>query len=87
MDLVSFKFLVSEDLRGTAADERLASGSFSVPEACRLVRMTAVGLAQMHQFGRVHGDLRPRTYGWKTPRRKTPAISSSSSSLISLRSR
>ena len=59
VDLVSFKFLVSEDLRGSAADERLASGRFSVPEACRLVRMTAVGLAQMHQAGRVHGDLRP----------------------------
>ncbi|MCE9527152.1 MAG: protein kinase, partial [Planctomycetales bacterium] len=59
VDLVSFKFLVSEDLRGSAADERLASGRFSVPEACRLVRMAAVGLAQMHQFGRVHGDLRP----------------------------
>lgn len=58
VDLVSFKFLVSEDLRGGAADERLASGRFSVPEACRLVRMAAVGLAQMHQAGRVHGDLR-----------------------------
>ncbi len=59
VDLVSFKFLVGEDLRGNAADERLASGRFSVPEACRLVRMAAVGLAQMHQAGRVHGDLRP----------------------------
>ncbi|MBC7856992.1 MAG: protein kinase, partial [Pirellulaceae bacterium] len=59
VDLVSFKFLVGEDLRGSAADERLASGRFSVPEACRLVRMAAVGLAQMHQAGRVHGDLRP----------------------------
>src|SRR5437016_6262916 len=28
VDLVSFKFLVSEDLRGGAADERLASGRF-----------------------------------------------------------
>jgi eukaryotic-like serine/threonine-protein kinase len=59
VDLVSFKFLVSEDLRGSSADERLASGRFSAPEACRLVRMAAVGLAQMHQAGRVHGDLRP----------------------------
>ena len=59
VDLVSFKFLVSEDLRGSATDERLASGRFSVPEACRLIRMAAVGLAQMHQSGRVHGDLRP----------------------------
>ncbi len=59
VDLVQFKFLVSEDLRGSSADERLASGRFSVPEACRLARMAAVGLAQMHQAGRVHGDLRP----------------------------
>jgi eukaryotic-like serine/threonine-protein kinase len=59
VDIVSFKFLVSEDLRGSAVDERLASGRFSVPEACRLARMAAVGLAQMHQAGRVHGDLRP----------------------------
>ena len=58
VDLLSFKFLVSEDLRGSTADERLSSGRFSVPEACRLVRLAAVGLAQMHQAGRVHGDLR-----------------------------
>lgn len=59
VDLGSFKFLVGEDLRGNAVDERLASGRFSVPEACRIVRMAAVGLSQLHQAGRVHGDLRP----------------------------
>ena len=59
VDLQAFKFLVSEDLRGDAVDQRLAVGRFSAPEAARIVRLAAIGLAQMHQCGRVHGDLRP----------------------------
>jgi serine/threonine protein kinase len=59
VDLGSFKFVVSEDLRGVTLDERLAMGRFPPQEACRLVRMAALGLAQLHQSGRAHGDVRP----------------------------
>lgn len=59
VDLGAFKFLVAEDLRGVTLDERLAHGRFPAPEACRLVRMAALGLAQLHQSGRAHGDVRP----------------------------
>lgn len=59
VDLGSFKFVVAEDLRGTTLDERLAMGRFPPQEACRLVRQAALGLAQLHQSGRAHGDVRP----------------------------
>ena len=59
VDLGSFKFLVTEDLRGSTVDERLAVGRFPASEACRIARLAAIGLAQMHQYGRAHGDLRP----------------------------
>ena len=59
VDLQAFKFLVSEDLRGNTLDERLALGRFPPAEACRIARLAAIGLAQMHACGRVHGDVRP----------------------------
>ncbi|QDU27562.1 Serine/threonine-protein kinase PknB [Anatilimnocola aggregata] len=59
VDLGSFKFVVAEDLRGAALDERLAMGRFPAGEAARLARQAAIGLAQLHQSGRAHGDLRP----------------------------
>lgn len=59
VDLGSFKFVVAEDLRGVTLDERLAMGRFQPQEACRLVRQAALGLAQLHQSGRAHGDVRP----------------------------
>lgn len=59
VDLQSFKFLVCEDLRGDSLDQRLAAGRIPPAEACRIVRLAAVGLAQMHQSGRMHGDVRP----------------------------
>jgi len=59
VDLGSFKFVVAEDLRGVALDERLAMGRFPPAEACRLARQAAIGLAQLHQSGRAHGDVRP----------------------------
>jgi serine/threonine-protein kinase len=46
-------------LRGSTLDERLASGRFPPHEACRIARLAAMGLAQIHQGGRVHGDVRP----------------------------
>jgi eukaryotic-like serine/threonine-protein kinase len=59
VDLQTFKFIAGEDLRGSSLDERLQHGRFTPAEACRLVRMAALGLAQMHQTGRAHGDIRP----------------------------
>jgi len=58
VDLQSFKFLVSEDLRGETLDQRLAAGRFAPAETCRIVRLAAIGLAQMHQSGRIHGEVR-----------------------------
>jgi len=59
VDLQTFKFLVIEDMRGSGVDDRLQHGRFPPAEACRLVRLAALGLAQMHQAGRMHGDIRP----------------------------
>jgi eukaryotic-like serine/threonine-protein kinase len=59
VDVQSFKFLVSEDLRGQSLAERVASGRLPPAEACRVVRLAALGLAQMHAHSRIHGDVRP----------------------------
>lgn len=66
VDLGSFKFLVSEDVRGESLEERLAVGRFAPHEACRLSRMAALALAVMHGSGRAHGDVRP-TNVWLEP--------------------
>jgi serine/threonine protein kinase len=59
VDLQSFKFVVSEDLRGGTAEELLARSKCPPAEACRIARLAALGLVQMHAAGRVHGNLRP----------------------------
>lgn len=59
VDLQRFKFLVSEDIRGNSLEDSLTSGKLAPPEACRLMRQVALGLAAMHKSGRVHGDMRP----------------------------
>src|SRR5262249_27241969 len=59
VDLPRFKFIVSEDVRGGGLGEALADGKMAPPEACRLMRQAAIGLAAMHAAGRGHGDLRP----------------------------
>ena len=59
VDAVIYKFLVSEDLRGATAEERMTAGRFPPAEACRLARQAALGLAQLHAAGRVHGEVRP----------------------------
>jgi eukaryotic-like serine/threonine-protein kinase len=59
VELQKFKFLVSEDVRGSTLDEKLASGRLPSSEACHIARLAALGLARMHASGRVHGDLRP----------------------------
>ncbi|MEX2174663.1 MAG: hypothetical protein WD872_09900, partial [Pirellulaceae bacterium] len=59
VDLGSFKFLAGEDLRGAALDEHLAGRRLPPQEACRIARLAAIGLAQMHQSRRTHGNVRP----------------------------
>jgi hypothetical protein len=60
VDLKSYKFLVTEDLRGQTLAERIqTSGVFPADEASRVSQFAANGLAHLHQQGRPHGDARP----------------------------
>lgn len=59
VELPKCKFVVLEDIRGKSAEERLAAGRFPAAEAARIGWVVAQGLADMHQAGRTHGDLRP----------------------------
>ncbi len=59
--LQKFKFIVSEDVRGTGLDEKLAEGRVRPAEACRMMRLVALGLVEMHNHGRVCGDVRLAT--------------------------
>ena len=59
VDLTTFKFVVGEDLRGATAEERMAQGRIPPQEACRIIFGAALGLAQLHQAGKIHGDVRP----------------------------
>lgn len=60
-DLGTAKFLVIEDLRGDTLEERLkkAETKLSVAAACRVVRLVALGAAQLHALGQAHGQIRP----------------------------
>lgn len=60
VDLNAFKFIAGEDLRGeTLADVLARQGRLAPPEATRLIRLTAFGLAAIHKQGLVHGSVRP----------------------------
>ncbi len=59
VDLATFKFVVSEDLRGQSVEERMTAGRISPPDACRWGIGVAQGLAHLHNAGKAHGDLRP----------------------------
>jgi serine/threonine protein kinase len=60
VDLGSFKFMVTEDLRGQSLEQLLASaGKLPPAEAARVVRQAALALTQLHQAGAIHGDIRP----------------------------
>jgi eukaryotic-like serine/threonine-protein kinase len=72
VELPKLKFVVSEDLRGVALDERLATGPLPLAEACRFARQTALGLAVLHEVGRVHGDVRPTNF-WLAAAANQPA--------------
>ncbi len=61
VDLGTAKLLVVEDLRGDALEERLKkpAAKLSIAAACRIVRLAALGLAQLHSLGQAHGQVRP----------------------------
>ncbi len=59
IDLDDYKFLVLEDVYGHAASEQMAKGDLPGPEACRIVRQAALTIHDLHNSGRVHGDIRP----------------------------
>jgi eukaryotic-like serine/threonine-protein kinase len=60
VDLKSYKFLVTEDLRGQTLDERIkGAGALSADEASRIAHLAAIALAHLHQQGRPHGNVRP----------------------------
>src|SRR2546430_8889434 len=58
VDLQKLKFNVSEDVRGTGLDEKIAEGRLRPAEACRMMRLVALGLAEMHSRDRICGDVR-----------------------------
>lgn len=60
VDLSAFKFAVMEDVRGDTLDRQLSGGASLPPEeACRIARLVALGLSQLHQMGHAYGELRP----------------------------
>lgn len=62
-------FLAMELLRGAALDERLKSGQqFSLPEAVRIGRQAADGLAAAHAGGLIHRDVKPSNIWLESPR-------------------
>ena len=63
VDLTTYKLLALEDLRGQSAEDRLAnSGPMKTGEACAVLRLALQGLAQLHQLGAAHGDIRPANF-------------------------
>jgi hypothetical protein len=60
VEVEAYKFVVLGDLQGRSLDEFLAvRGPFPAAEACRLVRQAALGLAELHKSGQMHGEVRP----------------------------
>ncbi|MCA9143797.1 MAG: serine/threonine protein kinase [Planctomycetales bacterium] len=60
VDLKSYKYLVTEDLRGqTLAECIQTSKALPADEASRVSQLVANALAHLHQQGRPHGDVRP----------------------------
>ena len=60
VDLGQFKFVAIEDVPGESLEQRVASGGpLRYVDVCRVGRLAALALASLHQYGRVHGDLRP----------------------------
>ena len=66
VDLVTFKFIVSEDLDGQTLAELLAGGRMESEDACRVMRIAATGLHALHQSRMIHADVRPHNV-WIQP--------------------
>ncbi len=59
-DLSGYRFLVLERLEGTSLDLRLkVVERLPTSEACRIARLVAAGLAELHAHRQVYGDIRP----------------------------
>jgi serine/threonine protein kinase len=59
IDLATFKFAVLESLPGESLQKVLSGRPLPVPEACRIARHAAMGLAHLHGRGQTHGEVRP----------------------------
>jgi hypothetical protein len=59
VDTGTYKFIVLEDLRGETLEQKLAAGPIASATACGWARHAALGLAQMHQLGQLHAEIRP----------------------------
>ncbi len=60
VDAASYRFLVLESFDGTSLDVRLkVLQQLDVSHACRIARLVALGLAQLHEHRQVYGDVRP----------------------------
>lgn len=67
VDLKSYKYLVTEDLRGQSLAECIqVSGVLPAGEASRVSQLAANALAHLHHQGRPHGDVRPANL-WLEP--------------------
>ncbi|MCA9246469.1 MAG: protein kinase [Planctomycetales bacterium] len=67
VDLSAFKFAAIENLQGASLKESLESGQrLPTGEACRIGRLVALGLANLHGQGIVHGEIRPSNL-WMEP--------------------
>ncbi len=67
LELGRVKLAAIEHLGGdTMAAWLAASGRMAAPDACRLVRQAALGLARLHQLGQIHNEIRPENL-WVGP--------------------
>jgi hypothetical protein len=74
VDLGAYKFIVLEDLVGRSLEEMLSTSSKLAPaEACLLARQVALGLAEWHMLGLVHGDVRPANL-WLTQQKQLQVL-------------
>ena len=59
VSLQRYRFLVAQDPEPMAVEERPVAGPLPVLEACRIIRLAALALAQMHLQGHAHGEFCP----------------------------
>ena len=59
VSLPRYRFLVAQDPEPTASEIRPVSGPVPALEACRIIRLAALALSQLHLQGQVHGEFCP----------------------------